>query len=76
MIGRIRRECFDHVAIRDEDHLRRVLREYVDYYNNHRTHLGLAKDSPNGRTVEINGALESRPVLGGLYHRYGRVTTK
>jgi hypothetical protein len=55
--------------------LRRVLHEYVDYYNNDRTHLGLAKDSPDGRTVEINGALEARPVLGGLHHRYGRIPT-
>jgi len=28
-LGSVRRECLDHVLILGEDHLRRVLREYV-----------------------------------------------
>ena len=31
MIGSIRRECLDHVIVLDEQHLRRILRKYVDY---------------------------------------------
>ena len=31
-LGSVRRECLDHIAILDEDHLRRVLREYVNAY--------------------------------------------
>lgn len=72
LIGSIRRECLDHVIILDADHLRRVLRAYVEYYNESRTHLSLAKDSPDGRHVEARGRVVSRPVLGGLHHRYGR----
>ena len=29
-----------------EQHLRRVLRKYVDYYHRHRIHMGLDKDCP------------------------------
>jgi hypothetical protein len=87
MIGRIRREpvlrgpqgegkWFDHVAIRDAEHLRRVLHEYVDYYNNDRTHLSLAKDSPNRRAIEPKGRVVSHSVLGGLHHRYRRIAPK
>src|SRR3989441_9943568 len=33
VIGSIRRECLDHLIVLSEDHLRRILREYVRYYN-------------------------------------------
>jgi hypothetical protein len=33
VIGSIRRECLDHVIVRDEAHLRRVLHAYSQYYN-------------------------------------------
>jgi transposase InsO family protein len=32
-IGTVRRELLDHVIVIDESHLRRLLREYVAYYN-------------------------------------------
>jgi len=32
LIGSIRRECLDHIIIRGEAHLRRVLKSYADYY--------------------------------------------
>ena len=76
MIGSIRRECLDHVIVLNADHLRRVLRAYADYHNNDRTHLGLDKDTPNPRPVEAEGTIISRPVLGGLHHRYGRAAGK
>ena len=74
VIGSIRRECLDHVIIFDERHLRRVLREYLDYYHRSRTHLGLEKDCPEPRAVELPtiGPVASKPVLGGLHHRYFR----
>ncbi|MFK7988694.1 MAG: integrase core domain-containing protein, partial [Sandaracinaceae bacterium] len=31
VIGSIRRECLDHVIVLNEQHLRRILREYFDY---------------------------------------------
>ena len=38
VIGSIRRECLEHVIVLNERHLRRILREYVDYYHSCRTH--------------------------------------
>lgn len=72
LIGSIRRECLDHMIVFSAAHLRSVLQSYVHYYNNQRTHLALSKDPPNSRAVERNGTLISRPLLGGLHHRYER----
>lgn len=74
VIGSIRRECLDHVIVFGERHLRRVLREYVAYYHEARTHLGLGKDAPEPRAMQPRdaGNVVSEPVLGGLHHRYWR----
>jgi putative transposase len=37
VIGSIRRECLDHLITLNAAHLRRVLKAYVEYYNNDRT---------------------------------------
>src|SRR6266566_369391 len=41
LIGSIRRECLDHIIVLDEEHLRRILKNYADYYNGVRTHRSL-----------------------------------
>ena len=72
-VGTARRECFDHVIVINEAHVRRLGRVFIDYYHEDRTHLGLEKDTPAGRPTESkpDGAvLESVPRLGGLHHRY------
>lgn len=73
LIGSIRRECLDHVIIRDESHLRRVLKAYAKHYNSARTHLSLKKNSPVPRKRQAHGPLVSRPHLGGLHHEYARI---
>ncbi len=74
LIGSIRRECLDHTIIFNENHLRRVLKEYLRYYHKSRTHLGLEKDCPFPRQVEQpdSGMIQSEPMVGGLHHRYYR----
>ena len=74
IIGTIRRDCLDHVIVLNERHLRRVLKEYLAYYHGSRTHLGLEKDAPKPRVVQAQnaGPVVSKPVLGGLHHRYYR----
>jgi len=72
LIGSIRRECLDHIVIRGERHLRRVLAEYAKYYNEVRPHLSLDKDSPRHRPAQRLGAIIGTPVLGGLHHQYCR----
>jgi putative transposase len=39
LIGSIRRECLDHVIVRNESSLHRVLQNYFEYYERSRTHL-------------------------------------
>ena len=74
LIGSIRRECLDRVIIFNDNHLRRVLKQYFIYYHECRTHLGLEKDCPYTRSVQTpeSGPISSEPMVGGLHHRYFR----
>ena len=56
-----------------EAHLRQILSAYTAYYNQIRTHLGLGKDTPLGRTVQRPGVIVSIPILSGLHHHYVRI---
>jgi putative transposase len=68
-----RRELLDHVITFNELHLKRLLIEYVRYYHEDRTHLGLGKGTPLGRLRSVGtGQVWARPRLGGLHHRYER----
>ncbi|MGC1697944.1 MAG: integrase core domain-containing protein, partial [Pseudolabrys sp.] len=73
LIGTIRREYLDHMIVLGEAHLRRILGKYVTYYNESRILRSLNKDAPFPRAIEHLGVITSRPVLGGLHHRYGRI---
>jgi len=74
VIGSIRRECLDHVIVLGEDHLHRILTQYVRYYNGSRTHLSLRRNAPLPREVESRnqGRAVAIPQVGGLHHRYAR----
>jgi len=74
VIGSIRRECLNHTIIVGERHLRRVVANYVRYYNSVRTHMSLAKDSPDLRPIygPRQGGIVSRRHCGGLHHEYRR----
>lgn len=76
VIGSIRRECLDHVVVIGEGHLLGILSKYVDYYNGTRTHLSLAKDAPEPRSVHApsHGRVVEVPRVGGLHHEYLRRT--
>jgi putative transposase len=73
-VGSCRRDLLDHVIVLDERHLKRLMTEYVRYYHDDRTHLGLGKQTPTGRNAATNVAMSmtitSLPRLGGLHHRY------
>ena len=74
VIGSIRRECLDHVIVRGERSLSGHLQGFVDYSHQSRTHLGLEKDSPEPRPVQLAdmGRLIATAEVGGLHHRYER----
>ena len=68
-----RRDLLDHVIATSERHLKRLLSDYVRYYHEDRTHLGLNKGTPAGRGRSTDrGGVVSRARLGGLHHRYDR----
>jgi putative transposase len=73
-VGSCRREIMDHIIALNEQHLRRLIRDYVNYYQQDRIHDSLEKDTPDRRPVEQKPASEatviSIPRLGGLHHRY------
>jgi hypothetical protein len=73
-VGSCRREILDHVIALNELHLRRLIRDYVNYHHDDRIHAALEKDTPNRRPVEqrptVTATVISMPRLGGLHHRY------
>jgi putative transposase len=74
VIGTLRRECLDHVIVLNEASLYRHVKSFLAYYHESRTHLSLAKDTPEPRPVhslEV-GAVVAIPQVGGLHHRYER----
>src|SRR5438105_3697392 len=74
LVGSIRRECLDHVIVFHEAGLRRILKDYFEYYERCRTHLSLEKDAPVSRPVELPslGQVIEIPKVGGLHHLYSR----
>ncbi len=72
-VGSCRRDLLDHVIALNERHLKRLLSEYVRYYHEDRTHLGLDKETPGGRSTQPGrpkSKILAQPRLGGLHHRY------
>jgi len=67
----------DHVIALNERHLRRILKSYIAYYNQARTHLALNKDAPIPRPIAsvTAGQIMAIPEVGGLHHRYERLAT-
>ncbi|HSH77975.1 MAG TPA: integrase core domain-containing protein [Herpetosiphonaceae bacterium] len=69
----VREECLDHLLIFGEAHLRRVLGEYVAYYNHARPHQGIDQQCPVRRLWPSgSGPIQRRDVLGGIIHDYYR----
>jgi transposase InsO family protein len=47
-----RYDMLNHIIVLSEEHLRRLLKEYVKYYNNDRCHLTLDRNTPKGLAVQ------------------------
>ncbi len=68
-----RSDLLDHVIALNEAHLKGLFSEYVRYYHEDRTHLGLGKETPGNRArSRKRGRITALPRLGGLHHRYER----
>ena len=69
----VREACLDHILVLNENHLRRVLREYGKYYNHARPHQGLGQHFPVSLLVtNTAGPIRRRDILGGVIHDYYR----
>ena len=71
VIGTIRRDALDHFLLFTEKQIRKIVLEYVDYYNHKRPHQGICK-IPSQRELTGFGNIRKDPVLGGLHHHYYR----
>ena len=71
----LRTECLYNILVVNESHLRRVLTEYVEYYNSRRPHQGLNQQSPiPSPPPEPSGAIQRRKILGGIINDYFRIS--
>jgi hypothetical protein len=69
----------DHILIYDDNHLRRVVKEYTAYFNEERLHQGIGQCIPNhydlpGSKPTTKGLVTSMAILGGLHYSYSRAT--
>lgn len=76
-LGRVGRECLDHVRILTEAPVQRVRPQYAAYFNQGRPHPGLGQRVPaapaaSGQPTGEGHAIVVTPVLGGLHHEYRR----
>jgi transposase InsO family protein len=68
-----RRDLLEHVIASNERHLKRLISDYVHYYYEYRSNLGLDNETLGGRLRSVScGEVVGRARLGGLHHRYDR----
>ncbi|MDR1388941.1 MAG: integrase core domain-containing protein, partial [Treponema sp.] len=68
----LRQECLDHFIIFTWTQLRRIVKEYIGYYNNYRPHQGLG-GIPNAPPEQpATGEIKQKPLLFGLHNHYYR----
>ncbi|MHB8629211.1 MAG: integrase core domain-containing protein [Aggregatilineales bacterium] len=74
-IGSVRRECLDFVLILSQAHGRKIIREYVAFFNQARPHQGIGQriPVPSGEPSLLDHTgrkVVGQPILGGLHHDY------
>lgn len=68
-VGSRRHDLLNHVIVLNERHLKRLIAEYIDYYHEDGTQLGLAR-RPTAIRSGAESEIRSFPRLDGLHHRY------
>jgi len=67
----VRQEALNWFIIFSEKQLKKILKDYINYYNKQRHHQGI-NNIPAGYESQNKGKVFSKPVLSGLYHHYYR----
>jgi hypothetical protein len=69
----IRSECLDYFIIFNYSQLNRIVKEYIDYYNNYRPHQGLnAIPNASPHVNNTSGNIKKKSLLFGLHYHYYR----
>jgi len=69
----VRREALDNFLLTGKSQVRRILDEYIAFYNSQRPHQGLQQQIPNpGEPEKTGDAVCRSAILGGLHHHYYR----
>jgi putative transposase len=74
-VGTLRRECPGHLLIHGERHLRRILTEYAQHYNDHRPHQAREQRAPlyePGEVIDLTTRIKRRQTAQGLINEYAR----
>jgi putative transposase len=69
VIGTIRREALDHFLLISKNQVRKIIREYIDYYNHLRPHQSI-EGIPEGNISRTSGIIKKEQILGGLHYNY------
>ena len=72
-VGTLRRERLDHLLIHGEQHLRRILAEYAQHYNDHRPHQSREQRPPlyePGQAIDVTAQIKRRQAVQGLISEY------
>jgi putative transposase len=72
-IGSLRPEVLDHVVVLSQQHLIRLVRSYIRYYQEDRCHLGLERETPATPRPSSHARVVALPRVGGLHHEYVRL---
>lgn len=67
-----RTECLDHLVTLNQRHLKRVLTDYIDYYNSARPHQSLAQQIPILSSRLPEGPIRCCERRGGILRDYFR----
>ncbi|MGO9502165.1 MAG: integrase core domain-containing protein [Streptosporangiaceae bacterium] len=74
-MGTLWRECLDHLLIHGEQHLRQILAEYAQHYNDHRPHQARKQRPPlhePGQAIDMTARIKRRRAVRGLISEYRR----
>ena len=75
--GSLRRGCLNHTLIFRGKYLKRIVDDYITYFNQEQSHQGIGQRLPDHfdlRKSNLTGGIMSKAFLVGLLHGYSRAT--